>query len=313
MLAHPAFNLDWNLVRTFAAVAQAGSLAAGARSLGITHPTAARHIQLLEEGLGTSLFTRSGRGLVLNDMGAALQAAADEMHASALAFQNQIETLQTAPVRSVRIGVAELLAELLPDLMLAQLGAEKPATTVDMLVSDDVLNLLQRDADMAVRHDRPDQQELICRRVGHVDMGLYASRAYFDQFGPVHVSNVAKHRFIDGLRRERLQSGAERHGVVIADEQIVFRSDSLACQRAAVRAGWGVAALPVWMSRQEPDWVEIYQDGDVLEVEVWLVARPEVRDHRSLKALFTDLGEALQSQLAEVNREVQQTQIAREA
>ena len=82
MDVHPAYNLDWNLVRTFLAVANGGSLAAGAATLGMTHPTAARHVQQLEGHLGMALFSRTAKGLKLNEAGLKLERAAREMQAS---------------------------------------------------------------------------------------------------------------------------------------------------------------------------------------------------------------------------------------
>lgn len=299
MFAHPAFDLDWNLVRTFVAVAKGGSLAAGARSLGITHPTAARHIQMLEEALGVTLFTRSGKGLILNDIGEALQEVTSNMHASAMAVKSQIELLRAAPVPSIRLGVSEILADLLPQLMIMELG--NAHSRVDMLVSNDLVNLLQREADMAVRHVRPDQQELLCKRIGELSMGAFASSAYVQERGLLSFDNVTEHRFIDGLSRDYLVRGAAQRGMQIAPEMIAFRSDSLSCQRAAVRAGWGIAVVPLWVAAQEADWVPVLDEKWVIDLDVWLVARPEVRDHPNMKKTFSRLGEALQDQLAEAN------------
>lgn len=295
MQANPSYDLDWNLVRTFVAVANNGSLAAGARALGITHPTAARHIQLLEEGLGTALFTRSGKGLVLNDMGAALQDKAALMHSSAVAFQSHIEQLKQAPVRTLRIGVAEILAELIPHLMISDVDEN---ISLDMVVSNDVLNLLQREADMAVRHVRPSQQELLCTRVGSVAMGAFAHRDYIAKQGEFSPATAAQYRYIDGLANDHLIRGAARQGLVIQPEQIAFRSDSVACQRAAIAAGWGVGVLPLWMGAREPDWCRVFADEQIIDLEVWLVARPEVKDNQSLKAVFRSIAAALGERLA---------------
>ena len=111
MMGHPAFDLDWNLVRTFVAVAKAGSLAAGARRLGISHPTAARHIQQLEDSIGVALFSRTGQGLVLNEAGQGLSNAAAVMHSSALAFQAASDSVRARPVERVRVSVAQILGD----------------------------------------------------------------------------------------------------------------------------------------------------------------------------------------------------------
>jgi DNA-binding transcriptional LysR family regulator len=296
---HPAFDLDWNLVRTFVAVARAGSLAAGARSLGITHPTAARHIQLLEDALGMTLFSRTGQGLVLNDAGKCLDDSAQVMHKSALAFQAASDTMREQPVDRVRISVAEILAELLPDVMMFELrNCSETSLSIDMVVTDDLVNLLERDADIALRHVRPEQQELICKKVGTLDMGIYAHRDYVAEHGMLQENNLSQHRFVDGMTRDYLSRGAAQRGLELNEDQIVLRSDSLPCQRAAVSSGWGVGAFPVWMANTEADWVSVFAQNQAIDIEVWLVGRPEVRDSEQLRGIFTRLGNGLAEKLA---------------
>ena len=293
---HPAFDLDWNLVRTFAAVAQAGSLASGAHTMGITHPTAARHIAQLEDQLGMALFTRTGKGLKLNEAGLQLQDSAKAMHSQALAFASRSDSLRARPIETVRISVAEMFAELMPEVLFADLNPID-CGIVEMHVANQLVNLLQRDADLAIRHVRPEQQELLCRKVGSLQMGLFANQDYVNAYGLVSADTVHSHKFVDGLTRDHLVRGAARQGVTIAPEQVAFRSDSLGAQRAAVRAGVGAGAFPVWMSFEEPAWVPVWQGGEPIELQVWLVARPEVRDNEQLKCMFSKLGDALVQRL----------------
>lgn len=301
MLSHPAYELDWNLVRTFVAVAHAGSLSSGAKSLGITHPTAARHIQSLEEALGCNLFSRTSQGLKLNDVGQQIAESAREMYASALAFQASTERVRAKPVERIRVGVAEILAELLPQLMLDVRGDERDQVShpsIDLIVSNNLLNLLNRDADFAVRHVRPEQQELVCKRVGLLAMGAFASASYAARFSAEELVDFSHHRFIEGLSRDYLTRGAAKQGIVVDPEQIVFRTDNVACQRAAITAGWGIGVFPVWMGQRESNWVSIFPQVRVVDMDVWLVARPEVRDNDALKAVFSEFGDALEQYLS---------------
>lgn len=298
MMAHPAFDLDWNLVRTFVAVANSGSLAGGARQLGITHPTAARHIQQLEQSLGVSLFSRTSKGLVLNEAGMRLDDAARVMHASALAFQAATDRMRHVPVSRVRVSVAEMIGELLPDLLFRQLQPESAGgIAIDTVVTDELLNLLERQADIAIRHVRPEQQELVCRRVGSLPMTACASADYVAQFGTLDMADIGHHRFIDGLSKDYFVRGAARKGYVIDSSQVVFRSDSIGTRRAAVSAGWGIGAFPLWMLEQHPTWQPVTDVRQSLELDVWLVARPEVRDNQQLGEVFSSLSDALSEYL----------------
>jgi DNA-binding transcriptional LysR family regulator len=236
--------------------------------------------------------------LVPNDAGQRLDDAARNMHKSALAFQATSDTLRDIPQHRVRISVAEILAELLPAVMLSEIGMSAPfSLSIDMMVTNETLNLLERDADIALRHSRPEQQELICKRVGALEMGVFAHRDYVSKYGPLSRESLPRHRFIDGLNRDYLVRGAAQRGLEIDAEQILLRSDSIACQRAAVRAGWGIAAFPLWMARQEPEWLSVFAEEEGLHIEVWLVARPEIRDSLHLQNLFSRLGEGITQHL----------------
>ncbi len=292
--AHPAYSVDWALIRSFDAVARAGSLAGGARLLGVAHPTIARHVQHLEEELGVSLFARTKQGLVLNEAGERLLDAADAMQSGALAFQNAADSVSARSVPRVRLTVSEMLAELLPHVALpavAQLGDTSPA--VEMLVTNESLNLLGREADIALRHARPTQQELICRRLGYLPVGLFASQGYLDERGKLCPLSVAQHRFVDGSSRANLVEGARSAGLMIEPEWVSFRSDALSCQRAAVAAGWGIGAFPTALAGSVDGLVNATQSGEGVHLEVWLVARPEVRENLQLKTLFDGVGGAL--------------------
>lgn len=112
----PLEALDWNLVRSFIAVVDAGSLTAAAKALGLAHPTVARHVQQLETALGIALFDRRPTGLALNRAGARLAASARGMRESARAFEQATSAVRSNGTGLVRITAPESLAGLLPAL-----------------------------------------------------------------------------------------------------------------------------------------------------------------------------------------------------
>ena len=294
-----AFDLDWNLIRSFVAVARAGSLAGGAKSLGIAHPTVARHLQHLEESLGFSLFTRTSHGMVMNEAGEQLLNAAKPMQSAALMLRNTVDTMGERPVDRVRITVAELTAELLPSLTPASPSAlANLGVALDVLVTHVQLNLLDREADIAIRHVRPTQQDLICRRIGSIRMRAYASEAYLQRCGQLTHENIAGHRLIDGFSSGEFLSVARTQGYAFLDEQVVFRSDSLACQKSAAKSGWGIGAFPDALVGDGDGLLGALADVVPVDLPVWLVARPEVRDNRALKAVYDQIGDALEARLA---------------
>ncbi|MGI9328282.1 MAG: LysR family transcriptional regulator [Pseudomonadales bacterium] len=297
----PAFELDWNLVRTFVAVADGGSLAAASRQLGLAHPTVARHIQQLEERLGLVLFDRTSHGLNANADGARLAAQALAMQREAIAFKRLSESVREQPMLQVRVTVSELMLELIPPMLAPGLGpAGELATSVEFIVANEQLNLLERQADLAVRHVRPQQQDLICRRLGAVAMIACASKSYLERHPAPLLTQPERHWFIDGATRSRFRNGAASVGLHFSDEQIAFRSESMLAQRSAALAGWGVAALPETMLRVEPELVALADGAAAVDIEVWLVARPEIRNARQLKTAYDSLGDLLSAHLVQL-------------
>lgn len=313
MVGATAGDLDWNLVRTFVAVADAGGLAAAARTLGLAHPTAARHVQQLETALGLSLFDRRPSGLVLNQHGARLASVARSMLLSAQAFQEASLRVGGRSDAPVRITASEFLADVFPALLTKlRLGAAgDPPREVrgvlaealprfDLIIADQQLNLLQRDADIAVRHVRPHQQDLVCRRIHGLPFGLYASEGYVAERGWPDLSCLEQHWFIDGSSEARFARHAARRGYRILREQFVFRSDSFVSQLNAVLAGWGIAGLPDHVARSHPGLVRVLPEAGVSELEMWLVARAEIRTTPYLKEAFDGVAEQLNAFVARI-------------
>ena len=169
-----ASDISWDLYRSFLGVLREGSLSGAARALGITQPTAGRHIAALEEVLGTALFTRSQAGLMPTEVAAGLRAYAEAMESTAAALE-RAATGHGEDVRGVvRISASEVIGvEVLPPI-LARLRERNPELKVELVVTNQVQDLLRREADIAVRMMRPRQEQLVARRVGQITLGLHA-------------------------------------------------------------------------------------------------------------------------------------------
>ncbi len=296
-----AGDLDWNLVRTFVAVADSGSLAAGARKLGLAHPTAARHIQQLEAALGLNLFDRRPSGLVLNETGDRLAASARSMLLSAQAFEQASLRVGARTSGPVRITASEYLADVFPGMLVPLRRALGDGlVNIDLIIANHQLNLLQRDADIAVRHARPEQQDLVCRRIGGLPFGLYAGTGYLAERGEPRLDRMNEHWYIDAVSVPRFARQAERLGYPIPRQQFVFRSDSFIGQVNAAAAGWGIAGLPVHIASGRPDLHRVLVEAPIRELEMWLVGREEVRAVSYLKTAFEALGELINEFVAGV-------------
>ena len=298
---NPGWNAEWNLVRTFACVASQGSLAGAARILDLAYPTAARHIQQLEAKLGLALFDRRTTGMVLNEAGAALATAAQAMLAGADAFQSASAAFKSSCSGTVRITASEFLADVFPELLTPLRRARCDGLiNIDLLIANQALNLLESQADLAIRHVQPSQQDLVCRRLSGLPFGLYASTDYLSERGIPELSSMGEHWYIDAVSVPRFARGAQRMGYPIAKEQFVFRSDSITGQLNGALAGWGIVGLPMHIANRHPDLQRVLLDVGVEEIEMWLVGRPEVHTTAYLKKTFTTVAEMLNSFVLEV-------------
>jgi DNA-binding transcriptional LysR family regulator len=293
----PGYEVDWNLVRTFVSVVEAGSLAGAARALELSHTTVARHVQQLETQLGVALFERGGGGLSLNDSGQRLAEVAGRMRREAMTLESVGESVRSATTGRVRVTIAEVFADMIPELLRPL--QEQPGAAeryIELIVSRERLNLLDREADLAVRHIRPEQGELICRRVGILPMGAWASRDYVAEHGRPTLDKLEHHHFIDGLSTRAFALALERLGYRVPDAQVAFRTDSLESQRRAAELGWGIVGIPDYLAGRSEGLIRVL--GEVPEsvhLEIWLVARPAVRHQRLLKMVFDTLADELGS------------------
>jgi len=204
------------------------------------------------------------------------------------------------PMPRIRVSASELLADLLP-IVVQRPKDSSAGFALDVVVTAERVDLLQREADIAIRHVRPEHQELIARQLGTVPMGVFAHVDYVAEVGELTHETLAQHRFVDTLSHGELVRGAAEIGMSVDAQQVVFRSDCAASRRRAVSAGWGIGAFPLWIGMEHAQWVPVMPHDVVIDAEVWLVGRPEVRDSTQLQQLFTRLGDDLITRLDEMH------------
>ncbi len=197
---------NWDFYRTFLAVLHHGSLSAAARDMGLTQPTIGRHIDALEEAIGTELFTRSQQGLLPTDAALALKPYAETLASTAAALLRAATGSRDSVNGTVRISASEVIGvEVLPPI-LAELQAMHPGLTIELSASDSVEDLLQREADIAVRMVAPAQDALLARHIGAISLGFFAHRNYLERYGePKSIGELRQHKLI-GLTARPLTS-----------------------------------------------------------------------------------------------------------
>ena len=179
-------RFDWNDLQAFLAVVRAGRLTTAARLLDIDHSTLSRRIAGLEVSLGQTLFDRRSTGYVLTAEGERLVVDAEAMESLAIGMRARSDTGSGGLTGSVRLGVPEGFGTYFLAPKLAALAREHPQLEIELIANPRNFSLTKREADIAVAMSRPEQGHLHAYRLTDYEVGLYASRSYLDQNGPVY-------------------------------------------------------------------------------------------------------------------------------
>lgn len=281
--------MDWSLYRTFLEIARSGSLSAAARTLGITHPTARRHLEELEQQLGGRLFTRSTRGLVLTGLAERMVPEVSRIEASIGAIARLASERAGSVHGAVRISASEVMGtEVLPS-MLARIRALHPGLTFELILSDSETDILRRDADLAVRMVRPRQTSLVARRVGTIKVGFYAHRNWLAEHGaPSSFEQLLAAPNVIGQDRRRTLADALKIDQTRLHQSLVLATDSDVAQIAALRAALGVGVMQLPLAAREPTLVRVLPKLDH-RMEVWLVTHPDLRSSTRVQSAMAAL------------------------
>lgn len=286
--------LSWDELRTFVEVARDGSLSGAARRLGLSQPTVGRHIDALEATLGSTLFTRSPRGLTPTPAARALAPHVEAMAAAAAALTRTASGEAAADRGVVRVTASEVIGcEVLPPI-LAGFHAEHPGIAIELALTNRNEDLARRDADIAVRMVRPTQSGLVARRIGAARIGVYAHRDYLARFGePRLLADLASHCVIGFDRDNRSFRSAGDFARGLTREDFGFRCDSDLVQLAALRAGVGVGGCQENIARRTSELVAVLPNAIQYALEVWLVMHENLKTTRRVRLLFDHLAAGL--------------------
>lgn len=287
-------EFDWNQARAFRVTVEAGSLSAAARRLGLTQPTLSRQVAALEDRLGVTLFERVGKTLVLTGAGTdlydhvkAMGAAADAM---ALAATGQAETVEG----TVRVSATDILAVYLLPAVLGRIRALAPRLSIELVSSNAISDLRRREADIAIRHVRPEQPDLIARLVRETGGHVYASRGWVERHGmPTGPADLAGADFIGFDQTERLVAYLREWGLPVTTANIRLMSENSVAVWQMVRLGLGVGVMMREIAEMTPGIVPLLPDHPPAPVPIWLVSHRELRTSRRIRIVFDALAEAL--------------------
>ena len=284
---------DWGLLRVFLEVAGSGSLSRAALALGSSQPTLSRQIAQLEAQLGHALFERTTRGVRLTEAGEALLGPAERMREHAQQFSLVAAGRSQTLAGTVRVTASEMVSTyLLPDLLRA-LRDQHPEIQIELVASNALENLLEREADIALRMLRPKQSALVARRLVDQPLGFYAHRDYVKVNGKPTEANMLAHQWVGYDRSDQLLRGFRDAGIKVGKEMFAFRCDNQIVAWHAVLAGLGISVGLLRIAALSPQLVRVLPRLPIPPLPLWITAHRELRGTPRLKVVFDFLAEAL--------------------
>jgi len=289
-----AISFDWNQVRAFLATAEEGSLSAAARALGQTQPTLSRQVAALEEDLGVTLFERAGRAMALTTAGTELLAhvriMAEAANRISLSASGQSQVIEGR----VAITATENLASQQLPAIVKKIHAAAPNVQIDILPSNEVQDLTRREADISIRHARPEQPDLIAKLLYETQAHLYASREYLDKIGPIgRLKDLETATFIGLDRTPEMIAAMAEFGLHLSPNQFRFNSPSGRVLYELVRHGLGVSILGKDVETYASNILAILPDKFAIPLPVWLVTHRELHTSKRIRIVYDILAEEL--------------------
>jgi DNA-binding transcriptional LysR family regulator len=282
--------MDWDKLRIFHAVADAGSLTHAGDKLNLSQSAVSRQVRGLEETLNTNLFHRHARGLILTEQGELLFNATTAMTKRLEAATARIRDSKEEVFGELRVTTTIGFGTLWLAPRLSKLYEQYPDLKVDLMLEERVLDLPMREADVAIRLKEPSQADLIRKRLMTVRMCLFASSEYLKNSGtPQRIEDITDHRLIC-QNTDTDQVGA---GLQLVEQLMMYNVRSLLNVNnyfgvlQGVLHDLGIGVLPDYVVQDFPDLVQVLPDVASADVPVFLAYPEELRQSKRV-AVFRD-------------------------
>jgi DNA-binding transcriptional LysR family regulator len=299
-MARELDRFDWALVKSFLAVLDAGSLMGAARRVGGRQPTLSRHVAELEAQLGAPLFERTGRGVVPTPAALAIADAARQMEQGADALARALVGQRSQTTGTVRITTSMVAATYLLPPVLAALHAQEPGIQLELVASNQITNLLRREADIAVRMTRPEQTSLVARKLGSVGIGAYAHERYVQRAGtPREASELARHTLIGYATDDVIERGFAAMGLPLKRDNFSLRTDDQVAYGRLVAEGAGIGFVAHYNTVHWPGVRRLLPQLAIPSLPCWLAVHREIRSSKVVRRVYDFLAEALPPVLRE--------------
>ncbi|WP_130908255.1 LysR family transcriptional regulator [Pseudomonas sp. Sample_16] len=282
--------MNWDDARVFLAVCRESTLRGAARVLGVDQATVGRRIAALEKSLSATLFLRTSEGYALTALGEAAMRAVEKMEHSAHELERRIQGLDDRLTGTVRVTTTDSMAIDLLIPAIARLHRQHPDVRVQLDASTQILSLAKREADIAVRNTRPENPDLIARRLARWPIGLFASQDYVDAHGiPEPGSAFEGHDLV--IYQPYLQGDKDVTlvGEPIGRGRIVSSLSSSLLVRRSIAAGIGIGEVPVYMGERD-GLVRLWPERTKpVPYDIWLVTHADLRHTARVRVVIDEI------------------------
>ena len=266
--------LSWDDFRYIKAIAESRSLNGAAQMLKVNHSTVFRRLGQVEEHLGSRLFDRGRSGYALTPSGEEMVRLAERIGNDVVSFERKISGQDLRPSGELRVTVNDLVLLHLLTEILVDFRRAYPEIVLDVVVSNTILNLSRRDADVAVRATYVAPETLSAQRVSNVAWAIYgAARDNIKDFHPREATNYKWVGFVDHLVLTRVTKWLKER---INDDCLVYKVNSMLGVAEAAAGGVGLALLPCFVGQSVPGLARLTPPLPELNAELWLVTHPDL-------------------------------------
>lgn len=287
-------KLDWNQLKAFLETAETGSLSAAARKLGLTQPTLSRQVAAVETRLGVTLFERVGKAMALTPTGLDLLEHARAMGVAAEALGLAATGRSQALDGVVSVSATDAVASHLLPPLVKRLREQEPGIAIEVIASNALSDLMRREADIAIRHVKPQQPDLIARSIREAEAHFYASEEWVKQHGHPRTAEDAMHLpFVGADRAGQFLGYLRQHGLPVSEASFSCYADHSVAHWALVREGMGIGAMMTEIGRNTPGIVRVLDEVAPVRFPIWLVTHRELRTSRRIRVVFEALAQGL--------------------
>lgn len=278
---------DWADVQIFLAIHECQTLSNAALRLGLSQPTVGRRLSALEKRLGIQLFSRAGRALTLTESGEAILENARKMDLEMQSIRRIIDGKAHSLSGEVTISALEGTGSqwLIP--VLGEMKKTYPDITVELTIDSRPVNLLRREADIALRMGQLTELDLIAKKLVDVEFGFFAAEEYVAKNGmPASLDDLSSLEWVRVIygssRRDMLMAFCRQHELT---PRVAMNTDSGAAQLEAIVQGMGAGVLSLRWANTQPNLVRLLPEVSVASIDLWLVSHEDLRYSARIKAV----------------------------